>query len=382
MALLKIYTDIENENNAVGFFGDRMDVFSASRLTDFLQASDDSEIDGRLHCRGGSVTEGYTCHDLLTHSGKKVSMTVEGLCASIATVILMSAPKDRRKIYPYGQVMIHNPYIPEYTLADSYGAEDLAKMAADLKAEENRLLDFYVANTGADREQLKSMMDAETTLNAQQALEMGFVGEILPAISNSKKDFNNKFKQQMEAKQIDELKAEMAKKDTILKRLLKAVGLAPEAVNLSLTDATGNTLTVERETGDPAVGDTASPDGVFTMEDGKVITVAGGLITEIAEPDGGETEMDALKAENDALKAEIETLKGANTQAAADLATQLAEAKKVTEDAKAEYVALQGLKSKYFPEGRQQQFDEPKPSKVQEKINQRKAEIEAKKTKK
>lgn len=186
----------------------------------------------------------------------------------------------------------------------------------------------------------------------------------------------------MEAKQIDELKAEMAKKDTILKRLLKAVGLAPEAVNLSLTDVTGNTLTVERETGDPAVGDTASPDGVFTMEDGKVITVAGGLITEIADPDGGETEMDALKAENDALKAEIETLKGANTQAAADLAVQLAEAKKVTEDAKAEYVELQGLKSKYFPEGRQQDFNEPPVSKVQERINQRKAEIEAKKTKK
>ena len=151
MALLKIYTDIENENNAVGFFGDRQDVFSASRLTDFLRDTDDSEIDGRLHCRGGSVTEGYTCHDLLTHSGKKVSMTVEGLCASIATVILMSAPKERRKIYPYGQVMIHNPYIPEYTLADSYEAEDLKKMAADLEMEQNRLLDFYVANTGADR---------------------------------------------------------------------------------------------------------------------------------------------------------------------------------------------------------------------------------------
>ena len=186
----------------------------------------------------------------------------------------------------------------------------------------------------------------------------------------------------MEAKQIDELKAEMAKKDTILKRLLKAVGLAPEAVNLSLTDATGNTLTVERETGDPAVGDTASPDGVFTMEDGKVITVAGGLITEIADPDGGETEMDALKAENDALKAEIETLKGANTQAAADLATQLAEAKQTVADAVALQTELSGLKSKFFPDGRQQQFDEPPVSKTQERINQRRAEIEAKKSKK
>ena len=378
MALLKIYTDIENENNAVGFFGDRMDVFSASRLTDFLQSSEDSEIDGRLHCRGGSVTEGYTCHDLLTHSSKKISMTVEGLCASIATVILMSAPKERRKIYPYGQVMIHNPYIPEYTLADSYEADDLAKMAADLKMEEDRLLDFYVANTGADRDELKAMMDAETTLNAEQALKFGFVGEILPAISNSKKEFTNKFKQ-MEAKQFEELKAEMAKKDTILNRLMKFVGLGADPVNLTLTDATGQTLTVERETGDAAVGDIASPDGTFTMEDGKVITVSGGAITEIAEHASVE---DAKDKEIADLKAEIETLKGANTQAAAELETQLAEAKTTIAEAVALKTELSGLKSKFFPEGRQQQFNEPPVSKVQEKINRRKAEIEAKKVKK
>ena len=378
MALLKIYTDIENENNAVGFFGDRQDVFSASRLTDFLRDTEDSEIDGRLHCRGGSVSEGYTCHDLLTHSGKKVTMTVEGLCASIATVILMSAPKERRKIYPYGQVMIHNPYIPEYTLADSYEAEDLKKMAADLEMEQNRLLDFYVANTGADREQLKAMMDAETTLNAEQALEMGFVGEILPAISNSKKSFNNKFKTAMENKEIAELKAEMVKKDTILNRLLKAVGLSSEPVNMTMTDSTGATLTIEREAGDPAVGDKASPDGTFTMDDGKVITVSGGAITEITED---ETEMDALKAENANLKAEIETLKSANATAAAQLETQLAEAKQAVVDAQALKTELSSLKSKYFPEGRQQQFDEPKPSKLQEAIAKKKADIEAKKKK-
>jgi ATP-dependent Clp protease protease subunit len=379
MALLKIYTDIANENDALGFFGDSVDVFSASRLTDFLQTSTDEEIDGRLHCRGGSVTEGYTCHDLLTHSGKKISMTVEGLCASIATVILMSAPKERRKIYPYGQVLIHNPYIPEFTLADSYGADDLAKMAADLKMEEDRLLDFYVANTVADRDELKAMMDAETTLNAEQALKFGFVGEILPAISNSKKEFTNKFRTQMENKEVEILKAEMAKKDTILNRLLKAVGLAHEAVNLTLTDATGQTLTVERETGDAAVGDIASPDGTFTMEDGKVITVSGGAITEIDEPAPAE---DAKDKEIADLKAEIETLKGANTQAAAELETQLAEAKTTIAEAVALKTELSGLKSKFFPEGRQQSFNEPPVSKVQEKINQRKAEIEAKKVKK
>ncbi len=382
MALLKIYNDIKNENDAVGLFGDRQDVFSASTLADFLQNSKDDEIDGRLHCRGGSVTEGYTSHDLLTHSGKKVSMTVEGLCASIATVILLAAPKERRKIYPYGQVMIHNPYIPEFTLADSYGAKDLARMAADLKAEEERLLDFYVANTGADREQLRAMMDAETTLNAQQALEFGFVGEILPAISNSKKEFTNKFKTQMENKELETLKAEMSAKDTILNRLMKFVGMKPEAVNMALTDATGNTVTIERESGDPVVGDVAAPDGTFTMEDGKVITVAGGVISEIVEPVDTPAEPDAKDKEIEALKAEIETLKSANAQKETDLTAKLDEAKTALTEAVALKTELAGLKSKFFPEGRQQNFNEPPVSKSQERIAKMKDEIKAKKLKK
>ena len=179
----------------------------------------------------------------------------------------------------------------------------------------------------------------------------------------------------MENKEIAELKAEMVKKDTILNRLLKAVGLSPEPVNMTMTDSTGATLTIEREAGDPAVGDKASPDGTFTMDDGKVITVLGGEITEITED---ETEMDALKAENANLKAEIETLKSANATAAAQLETQLAEAKQAVVDAQALKTELSSLKSKYFPEGRQQQFDEPKPSKLQEAYNRKQAEIEAK----
>ena len=183
----------------------------------------------------------------------------------------------------------------------------------------------------------------------------------------------------MEAKQFEELKAEMAKKDTILNRLMKFVGLGAEPVNLTLTDATGQTLTVEREAGDPAVGDMASPDGTFTTEAGKVITVSGGTITAIDEAAPTEDVKDKEIAD---LKAEIETLKGANAQAAADLATQLAEAKQTVADAVALQTELSGLKSKFFPEGRQQQFNEPPVSKTQERINQRRAEIEAKKSKK
>ena len=378
MALLKIYDDIANEEKAVAYNGTDQKIFSADYLRDFLASTDDSSIDGHLHCKGGSVPEGYACHDLLQQSGKEISMTVDGMCASIATVILLSAPLERRSIYPNGQVMIHMPYAPKGALNDNYTSEQLTDIANYLISEEERLLDFYVPRTGADREELRSLMKAETTLSAVEAKRLGFVSRILPALNNQwREKLNiNQINSKMENKELNDT---LAKHDSILDRMLKKLGMKSDPVNLTLTDATGQTLTVERETGDAAVGDIASPDGTFTMEDGKVITVSGGAITEIDEPAPAE---DAKDKEIADLKAEIETLKGANTQAAADLETQLAEAKTTIAEAVALKTELSGLKSKFFPEGRQQSFNEPPVSKVQEKINRRKAEIEAKKVKK
>lgn len=378
MALLKVYDDIMNENDAVGFFGDRQDAFTASRLTDFLQETTDTEIEGHLHCRGGSVSEGYTCHDLLTHSGKKITMVVDGVCASITTVLLMAAPKESRKMYPNSQLLVHEPYIPPYTLADSYTASDLAKMAMQLESETNRLVDFYVQNTGADREELMQLVKAETYLNATEALRLGFVGEILQPTSNS---FKDKFKTNytMENK---ELNAQMAKHETLLNKLLKLVGLNPDAVNMDMTDATGAKFTIEKESGAPAVGDVASPDGSYTMEDGTVITIAGGTITEITEPAPG---VDAKDKEIADLKAEIETLKGANAAALdaekAELAAKLTEANTAIAEAKALHVELSATKSKFFPENRQNNEEEPKETATQKRIKAKQAEIEARKNK-
>ena len=57
----------------------------------------------------------------------------------------------------------------------------------------------------------------------------------------------------------------------------------PKAMELNTAD--GQTLTVEREEGDPQVGDKASPDGTFEMPDGKTIVVENGVITDIQTAD-------------------------------------------------------------------------------------------------
>lgn len=67
-----------------------------------------------------------------------------------------------------------------------------------------------------------------------------------------------------------------------------------QVVSMELTNAEGNTLTVERDEGEPQVGDAASPDGEHVMPDGKTIIVTDGVITEIKDPD--ESEEDEVKA--------------------------------------------------------------------------------------
>ncbi|WP_278817062.1 hypothetical protein [Leyella stercorea] len=62
----------------------------------------------------------------------------------------------------------------------------------------------------------------------------------------------------------------------------------PKAMELNTSD--GQVLTVEREEGDPQVGDKASPDGTFEMPDGKTIVVEDGVITDIQTADDEETD--------------------------------------------------------------------------------------------
>ena len=59
---------------------------------------------------------------------------------------------------------------------------------------------------------------------------------------------------------------------------------------MELNTADGQTLTVEREEGDPQVGDKASPDGTFEMPDGKTIVVEDGVITDIQTADNTDTD--------------------------------------------------------------------------------------------
>jgi ATP-dependent Clp protease protease subunit len=135
---------------------------------------------------------------------------------------------------------------------------------------------------------------------------------------------------------------------------------------MSLNTADGATIEVEREEGEPQVGDKATPDGEFLMPDGTTIVVENGKIVEIKPKTVGEQseeddilEQDDDKAEIERLKSEIDDLKAENEK----LKQELEDAKKnakTTDDLRVLNAvkiaggekALAKLSSGYVPEGR------------------------------
>ena len=128
---------------------------------------------------GGSVTEGMAIADLIANYPEETTATGIGLVASIATVVLLSA--DKVKMTENAFMMIHRPW--SYTMGN---ADELEATAELLDKMEAKLLDIYTASVikrkGSQdnlENKITEMMAAETWLTAQEALEFGFIDEIV-----------------------------------------------------------------------------------------------------------------------------------------------------------------------------------------------------------
>lgn len=282
MATLKIYNDIQREQDkAVARMWGDVEGTSFADIDSFCNAipEGDNQIDIRLHCDGGSVTEGWAIYDRLRATGKEITATAEGNCASMATIILMAAPKERRRAYENAHICVHNPWMCPWALGDAVTADDLQKYANDLRSEQDRMVDLYVERCGCSREEIQALMDEDKYIDAERALSLGIVGEIAMPMSAKKINPTNKI---MNNEKSVEVKA------SVLDKILAKLGLKSledfkdeELKGMDLNTADGNTIRVEREDGEPQVGDVASPDGEWLMPDGSTIVVQDGVIAEI-----------------------------------------------------------------------------------------------------
>ena len=370
MAKLYINKDIAPDTDKAKYWLSGEDSISFTDIQYFMDwmPKDDNRIDVEIHSCGGDCVEGYAIYDALRASGKEISCKVVGTCASMATVILLAAPLERRTAYEHAQLCIHNPYADGLALKGKITPERLETIAADLKAEKEKMLALYIERTGQSREALEAQMATDSWFNADKAIELGFISSVVPAVS-AKKDITNPKTNVMAKK---EVKVE----SSLLDRLLRKCGYAKiedvPAVAMVITTSTGDELNVEREEGEIQVGDPASPDGEHVLEDGRTVVVTDGVITEIREPGSEEDDVDALKARIAELEAENETLK---SSAKSDDDVRVLDAVK-----KAGGIdkLIKAAASKYIPAGRVQTTGKKPETKPMSKIEKRLQEIKNK----
>lgn len=125
-----------------------------------------------INSPGGDCISASQIYTMLRNHKSKVTVKIDGIAASATSVVAMAG--DETLISPTGYLMVHNPM----TLA-SGNKFDMEKAIALLDEIKEGIINAYVRKTGLSRNKISKLMDDETWLNAEKALQLGFVDGIL-----------------------------------------------------------------------------------------------------------------------------------------------------------------------------------------------------------
>ena len=125
-----------------------------------------------INSPGGDVFAASQIYNMLMDYKENVTVKIDGLAASAASVIAMSGTKVLMS--PVSQIMIHNP------MTVAIGNADEMSKAIDMLSEiKESIINAYELKTNLPRDEISKMMDSETWMNARKAVELGFADEIM-----------------------------------------------------------------------------------------------------------------------------------------------------------------------------------------------------------
>ena len=165
-AEITIYADIGGS-----WFGDGITAESFSKeLKDLPSTVKDLSV--RINSNGGNVFDGITIYNRLKQHSAKVTVYIDGLAASIASIIALAG--DEVIMSEGAMMMIHKP------MTGVYGnSEELEAIIQRLDDVEEQLIGIYKRKTRLDRTEIKTLLSDETWMSAEEALELGFVDSIM-----------------------------------------------------------------------------------------------------------------------------------------------------------------------------------------------------------
>jgi ATP-dependent protease ClpP protease subunit len=142
--------------------------FTARDVIDALaEVGRDTDIVVRVNSGGGYVDDGIAIHNSLQAHKGKVTVVIDALAASSASIIAMAG--DERIMRKGAMMMIHDPSTVVWGTA-----EDMTSAVKMLEKHAENLAGIYADVTGEDPDDIRADMKSELWLNAEEAVERGF----------------------------------------------------------------------------------------------------------------------------------------------------------------------------------------------------------------
>ena len=149
---------------------------SAKSFLDDLRTVTTGEVDVEINSPGGDVFAGLAIYNGLRASGKKINVKVLGLAASAASLVAMAG--DTIEMPENAFMMVHNPW--GFAMG---GADEMRNTADVLDKIGAGLVSTYAKRTGKTDQEITALLDAETWMTAQEAVDAGFATSVTPALA-------------------------------------------------------------------------------------------------------------------------------------------------------------------------------------------------------
>lgn len=137
-------------------------------------AKHSGDITVRVNSPGGDVSAGVSIYNALNEHDGNVTIKVDGLAASIASLVIMAG--DKIIMLPGSMQMLHLPW----TVAAG-NSKDMEQTVEMLKKVGESMIPIYAARSGLSEERVQEILEAETWLTAEEAVELGFADEAVGA---------------------------------------------------------------------------------------------------------------------------------------------------------------------------------------------------------
>lgn len=158
-----------NRHRLYQFYG--MEATSPRSVADELAKGNGERAEVEINSGGGEIFAASEIYTALRNYAGGVIVRIVGLAASAASIIAMAGESE---MTPTGMMMIHN--VQSSADGDYRQMEHTAGVLRDAN---HAIISAYVAKTGRPEAEIAAMMDAETWITAERAVEIGLVDRVM-----------------------------------------------------------------------------------------------------------------------------------------------------------------------------------------------------------